>query len=103
VVLGPLVDKGVSTPGAAGMGRQRLLRGSRAKNMPDALAAQIASRSCRPAACRVDVTWVENPAGPEFSPICQRQGRRRDGDGCPAREKDLARPLRRDEPWAEGG
>ena len=69
-----LVDHGVShTRQAAGLGRQRL-RVAVSPHLPDALAAQTASRLMpAAAAANVDVTWLEAPLDSDFSLIRQRK------------------------------
>ena len=58
---------------AAGLGRQRL-RMVVPPHLPDALAAETASRlMSAAAAANVDVTWVEAPLDSEFSLIHQRK------------------------------
>jgi len=69
-----LVDRGVNhTRHAAGLGRQRL-QVIMPPHLPDALAAETASRLMSAAAAAdVDVTWLEAPLDGEFSPIRQRK------------------------------
>ena len=69
-----LVDHGVNhTRHAAGLGRQRL-QVIMPPHLPDALAAETASRLMSAAvAADVDVTWLEAPLDGEFSPIRQRK------------------------------
>jgi hypothetical protein len=62
-------------------------------HLPDALAAQIASRLMpAAAAANVDVTWVETPLDAEFSLICQRKADAGLG-WLPGAGEDLPVPL----------
>jgi DNA-binding transcriptional LysR family regulator len=88
-----LVDHGMShTRQAAGLGRQRL-RMVVPPDLPDALAAQTASRLLpTAAAANVDVTWVETPLDSQFSLIQQRKADAGLG-WLPAQGEDLPAPL----------
>jgi len=88
-----LVDHGMShTRQAAGLGRQRL-RMVVPPDLPDALAAQTASRLLpAAAAANVDVTWVETPLDSQFSLIQQRKADAGLG-WLPAQGEDLPAPL----------
>jgi hypothetical protein len=88
-----LVDHGVShARQAAGVGRQRL-RVAVPPHLPDALAAQTASRLMPAAAAAgVDVTWVETPLDGEFSLIHQRKADAGLG-WLPSAGEDLPAPL----------
>ena len=88
-----LVDHGVShTRQAAGLGRQRL-RVAVPPHLPDALAAQTASRLLpAAAAANVDVTWVETPLDGDFSLIRQRKADAALG-WLPGAGDDLPAPL----------
>ena len=88
-----LVDHGMShTRQAAGLGRQRL-RMVVPPDLPDALAAQTASRLLPAAAdANVDVTWVETPLDSQFSLIQQRKADAGLG-WLPGAGEDLPAPL----------
>jgi DNA-binding transcriptional LysR family regulator len=88
-----LVDHGVShTRQAAGLGRQRL-RMVVPPHLPDALAAQTASRLLPAAAAAgVDVTWLETPLDSDFSVIRQRKADAGLG-WLPGQGDDLPAPL----------
>jgi DNA-binding transcriptional LysR family regulator len=88
-----LVDHGVShTRQAAGLGRQRL-RMAVPPHLPDALAAQTASRLMpAAAAANVDVIWVETPLDSEFSLINQHKADAGLG-WLPGAGEDLPAPL----------
>ena len=88
-----LVDHGVShTRQAAGLGRQRL-RVAVPPDLPDALAAETASRlMLAAAAANVDVTWVETPLDSQFSLIHQRKADAGLG-WLPGAGEDLPAPL----------
>jgi len=92
-VILSLVDHGVShTRQAAGLGRQRL-RVVVPPHLPDALAAQTASRLMSAAAAAdVDVTWVETPLDGDFSLIRQRKADAGLG-WLPGAGDDLPAPL----------
>src|SRR6478736_7381697 len=88
-----LVDHEVNrTRQAAGLGRQRL-RVVVPPHLPDALAAQTASRLMSAAAAAdVDVTWVETPLDGDFSLIRQRKADAGLG-WLPGAGEDLLAPL----------
>ena len=88
-----LVDHGVSlTRQAAGLGRQRL-RVVVPPHLPDALAAETASRlRSAAAAADVDVTWLETPLDSEFSVIHQHKADAGLG-WLPGAGEDLPAPL----------
>ena len=88
-----LVDHGLShTRQAAGLGRQRL-RVVVSPHLPDALAAETASRLMSAAiAADVGVTWLEAPLDGEFSPIRERKADAGLGWMTGARE-ELSAPL----------